>query len=170
MSPTRWFDENGDELFNENVNPNELEHICEVGGSFEEFSIGINFISDKLDREEITRLLGAEPTKSWNPGEPHRVGNTKKTRVTDFGNWYLTTKRDNIEINEKLMDLMINLTRDLNVWKYLTTKYQAWIDVAGYMENWNREFSLKPEVMKLLAERNLEIVFDIYYNGQEDDD
>ncbi len=51
----------------------------------------------------------------------------------------------------------------------MTSKYEAWIDVAAYMENWNRGFTLKPEIMKLLYDRNLEVVFDIYYDGKNDE-
>lgn len=57
---------------------------------------------------------------------------------------------------------------DLEKWKILTLKYETWIDVAGYMENWNRGFTLKSEIMKMLSDRNLKIEFDIYYYGNED--
>jgi hypothetical protein len=170
MSPTRWFDEKGKEIIREPVNLDETEHIAEVGGSFEEFSVGINFYSENLDKDEITKLIGAEPTKSWNPGERHPIGNSQKTRITDWGKWYLTTERDSKDLNQKISELLDDLTTDLNIWKMLTSKYEAWIDVAGYMENWNRGFILKPETMKLLTERNLEVAFDIYYDPDEAED
>jgi len=170
MSPTKWFDENGKEIIREPVNPNEMEHIAEIGGTFEEFSVGVNFYSKKLDRQEITKLIGVEPTKSWDPGERHPVGNSKRTRITDWGKWYLTTKRDNTDLNIKLKDLLDSLTSDLENWRILTSKYETWVDVAGYMENWNRGFTLKPEIMKMLSDRNLEIVFDIYYEEEDDDE
>ncbi|WP_299579854.1 DUF4279 domain-containing protein [uncultured Sunxiuqinia sp.] len=170
MSSTRWFDENGEEIIREPVNLDETDHIAEIGGTFEEFSVGVNFYSKDLDRHEITRLIGAEPTKSWNPDERHPIGNSNKTRITDWGKWYLTSKRDNTDLNKKLEDLLNLLTSDLECWKKLTSKYDAWIDVAGYMENWNRGFSLKPEIMRMLSDRNLEVVFDIYYDGEEDND
>jgi len=170
MSPTRFFDENGKEIIREPVNLDETEHIAEIGGTFEEFSVGLNFYSEKLNREEITRLIGAEPTKAWNPGEHYPIGNTKKTRITDWGKWYLTSERDNTDLNIKLNVLLNKFTNDLEKWKKLTSKYESWIDVAGYMENWNRGFTLKPEIMKMLSDRNLEIVFDIYFDGEVDNE
>ena len=170
MSSTRWFDENGKEIIREPVNLDETEHIAEIGGTFEEFTVGVNFYSKNLDRQEITKLVGAKPTKSWNPNEKHPIGNSNKTRITDWGKWYLTSKRDNTDLNKKLEDLLNSLTADLENWGKLTSKYEAWIDVAGYMENWNRGFSLKPEIMKMLSDRNLEVVFDIYFDGEEDND
>jgi hypothetical protein len=170
MSPTRWFDENDKEIIREPINPDEIEPIAEIGGNFEEFRVGINFYSKKLDRDEITKLLGAEPTKSWNPNERHPIGNKNKTRITDWGKWYMNSERDSTDLNEKLNNLFSTLTMDLEKWKILTEKYETWVDVSGYMENWNRAFTLKTETMKMLTDRNLEIVFDIYFYGDEDDE
>jgi len=170
MTPIRWFDENGNEIIREPVNLDETEHIAEIGGSFEEFSVGVNFYSEHLDKDEITSLIGANPTKAWNQGERHQVGNSKKTRITEWGKWYLTSKRDSKDLNVKLQELFDSLTSDLNNWKILTAKYESWIDVAGYMNNFNRGFSLKPEILKMVSDRNIEIVFDIYYDGEDEDE
>jgi len=169
LNPTRWFDETGKEIIREPVNMDDTEVIAEVGGGFDEFSVGINFYSENLDREEITDLLGVHPTKSWNPGEMHKIGNGRRSRITDWGKWYLSTKRDSVDVNEKLISLIESMTKDLEAWKHLTDKYESWVDVAGYMDNWNRGFRFKPEVMKALSERNLEVVFDIYYDGDEEE-
>jgi hypothetical protein len=164
MNSTRWFDENDNEIIRENISSDEMEQIAEVGGSFEEFSVGLNFYSKSLDRMEITNCLGAKPTKAWNANEKHPIGNAKRSRITDWGKWYFKSKRDKTDLNTKLEDLLATFTNDLEKWKLLTTKYESWIDVAGYMDNWNRGFTLKPSVMKLIADRNLEIVFDIYHD------
>ena len=169
MDAIKWFDENGNEIIHEPENSDLIEQLTEVGGIFEEFRVGINFYSKSLDRNEITALLGKEPTKSWNPNEKHSVGNSNKTRTTDWGIWYLQSKRDKIELNIKLKDLLESLTLDLDNWKVLTSKYEAWIDVAGYMENWNRGFTLNSEIMKMLSDRNLKIEFDIYFYANDDD-
>ncbi len=168
MTSTRWFDENGKEIIREPVNLDETEHIAEVGGMVEEFSVGVNFYSNKLDKQEITKLLGCEPTKSWNPNEKHPIGNSNKTRITDWGKWYLSSQRDNTDLNAKLKGLLQSLTMDLEKWKILTSKYEAWIDIAGYMGNWNRGFTLTSEIMKMLSDRNLKIEFDIYYYNNEE--
>ncbi|ESU24559.1 hypothetical protein FLJC2902T_31990 [Flavobacterium limnosediminis JC2902] len=169
MNSARWFDENGKEIIKERANLDESECVAEIGGIFEEFSVGVNFYSNKLNKQEITELLGVEPTKSWNPNERHSVGNSNKTRITNWGKWYLSSKRDKTDLNVKLTNLLQSLTTDLDKWKILTSKYEAWIDVAGYMENWNRGFTLNPEIMKMLSDRNLKIEFDIYYYSTEDE-
>lgn len=169
MTSIRWFDENGKEIIREPLNLDQTEHIAEVGGVFEEFSVGIEFYSKTLDRQEITKLLDAEPTKSWNPNERHAVGNSNKTRITDWGKWYLSSEQDKTDLNLKLKDLLGRLTEDLENWKTLTSKYETCISIAGYMKNWNREFILNPDIMKMLSDRNLKIVFDIYYYGNEEE-
>lgn len=170
MSSTKWFDENGNEIVRKYPNNDELEYIGEIGGAFEEFSVGLNFYSENLDKHEISKLVGSQPTKSWNPGEIHPIGNSNKTRITGWGKWYLSSIRDRTDLNVKLKELLLGLTTDLENWKILTSKYQAWIDVVGYMGNWNRAFTLEPEVMKILSDRNLEVVFDIYYNGESENE
>ena len=166
----RWFDENGKEIIQEPMQSDNLEHIAEIGGNFEEFSVGVNFYSENLDREEITSLLGHNPTKAWNAGERHPMGNSGKTRIVNWEKWYLSSERDTTDLNIKLRDLFKKLTNDLENWRHLTSKYESWIDVAGYMNNWNRGFMVETDVLKLLSDRNLKIYFDIYFYGEEEDD
>ena len=129
MTKIRWFDENDNEFFRENTHSVEMEPIAEIGGSFEEFIVGLNFYSKSLDKSEITTLLGAEPTKAWNPNEKHPVGNGKQSRITDWGKWYFNSKRDKTDLNTKLDELLGKFTTDLNKWEMLTAKYDAWIDM-----------------------------------------
>lgn len=82
----------------------------------------------------------------------------------------MISNRDNSDLNDKLKVLIESLTTDLDVWKVLTSKYDAWVDVAGYMENWNRGFTLNIETMKMLIDRNLKIEFDIYFDREEEID
>ena len=54
MDKIRWFDENDNEIIRENINSEEMVHIAEIGGRFEEFSVGLNFYSKSLNQIEIT--------------------------------------------------------------------------------------------------------------------
>lgn len=170
IETVRIFDEKGKEIIKDPIQSDDLEYIAEIGGRFEEFSVGVNFYSENLDRDEITNLLGHNPTKAWNAGERHPIGNTKKTKITNWGKWYLSSERDSTDLNIKIKDLLEKLTDDLNKWQKLTSKYESWIDVAGYMNNWNRGFMLETDVLKLLSERNLEIYFDIYFDGDDNEE
>ena len=170
METEKWFDENEKEIIREPVKDENLECIAELGGNFEEFNVGINFYSKNIDREEITNLLEHNPTKAWNAGERHPIGNSGKTRITDWGKWLLWAGRNATDVNIKLRNLFKDLTDDLDKWQKLTSKYESWVEVAGYMDNWNRGFMLDADILKLLSDRNLKIYFDIYYYEDEDKD
>ena len=49
----------------------DLEHICELGGQFDECAFYLEFFHDELRREEISARLGLNPTSAWNAAEPH---------------------------------------------------------------------------------------------------
>jgi len=163
----RFFDQDGNEIKQEPINVDDQEFIGEIGGNCDEYSIGLNFYSEELDKDEISNLLNHKPTKSWNPNELHPIGNGQKFRKTNWGKWYLQSDREKIDLNLKIQKLLQQLNNDLDVWIKLTTKYECWIDIAGYMENWNRTLSINKYTLKLLAERNLEITFDAYYYGND---
>tara|TARA_R110000850_G_scaffold78437_7_gene169630 strand:+ start:323 stop:838 length:516 start_codon:yes stop_codon:yes gene_type:complete len=167
---TRWFDAEGKEIQKKPMNSNDMEFITEIGGELEESIVGINFYSFQLNKDEISELLGAKPSKAWNPNELHPFGNRGGSRMTNWGKWYLNSARDQNDINDKVKLLFDGLTKNLEHWKTLTSKYEVWVDIAGYINNWNRGFRLDQQSMKLLVDRNLEVVFDIYYEQPEGED
>ena len=169
MAPTRWFDENGNEIIRQAYDPDQREHVAEIGGNLDVSGVGLNVYGEVFDKEEVSSLLAASPSKAWNPGEKHSIGNGKKSRITDWGKWYMSGPKDEREVEAKIIELLNQLSQDLDNWKLLTNKYEVWIDVAGYMKSWNRGFRLSPAIMSMLAERNLEIVFDMYFDGSEDE-
>jgi len=81
---TRYFDSDGNEI--PSPKPvGEMSSIAEVGGKFDETAIVLYVFSESLSKERVTSLLGLQPTKAWNPGEQHPVGNgmSGKTKITD---------------------------------------------------------------------------------------
>ena len=65
----------------------ELQHLCEMGGQFDEASATISVYSEQLDRHKVTSILGVQPTNAWNPGERHPIGNRGVTRAVEWGKW-----------------------------------------------------------------------------------
>lgn len=150
----------------------DLEHICEVGGEFDETSVTLQVYSENLDRHEVTELLGVEPTKSWNANEPHPVGNGKsgKQRIVDFGKWYLSTESNTSPISEKFEEIFSACNQDLEVWKKLSSKYELWVTVGAHLGNWNRELNLDVKVLKWLSDRNLQIKIDVYFDLEDEEE
>lgn len=148
----------------------ELEHICELGGSFDETLVGIYVYSEYLDKDEVSRLLGVEPKKAWNPHEPHIIGKSKTREITKpFGMWRIESPRDYDAVVPKIEALFARCTNDMDKWEELTNKYECWFCIVGHLDNWNRELNLPVNVLKLLTERNLELKIDVFFDGDEDE-
>ena len=118
--------------------------MIKIGGPVDKIKIGLRVNGDLLDPNEVTKLLGCEPTKAK-------------------GNWLLNGKllpTDDLEV--QIENLLASVTDDLSVWKELTTKYKVDIFCGLFLEDINRGFELSSKMMKALSERNISIGFDIY--------
>jgi hypothetical protein len=169
---TRFFDTEGNEEIPP-PQPNEagLEHICEIGGQFDECTIWIEFRSPTLDRETISNTLGLVPTKAWNQGERHTFGNEKggKTRILDYGKWYLKIQVEEIEPVSEVLDRFFALNSATpDAWKVVCGKWNGCVSLVGYANNWNREFWLPNNIVLLIAERGLAINIDAYFDPPND--
>ena len=79
------------------------------------------------------------------------------------GFWHLSTGESApIDIVEQISHLLSQATSDLHVWKHITTHYQADIFCGLFLDGWNRGFTLPPDLLRKLGERDLAIGFDIY--------
>lgn len=167
---TRFFDSDGRE-----VDPpkpvGELEHVCTLGGDFEKTSVSLCIRSEQLDREEVSRLLGTSPTRAWNPGEPHHLGEGKTglLRSVDWGLWDLRTLLNATPVETKIRELLASCTEDLQAWRHLGAKYNMKLTVVGYLSNWNGELHLDTKILNLLVERGVQLVIDVYFTGDDDE-
>ncbi len=168
---TRIFDADGNDITPPPRDVGELEHICEIGGEFDETSVTLSVYSGNLDRDEVTRLLEVQPTKAWNAGERHPIGNGKsgKTRIVDWGTWWLTIDRNRNPVEPKIRKLFQLCTSNLNSWHTLASKYDIWITIAAHLDNWNRELNLEPDILQLIAERRVMLKVDVYFDGDDDE-
>jgi len=147
----------------------ELEHICEVGGNFDETRVVLYAYSEKLNKDEVSKLLEVSATKSWNPNEPHYVGNKKERIITKpFGKWWLESDSNDSDVVEKIRTLLAQCTENLESWSELTSKYECWLSIVGHLDNWNRELNLPVDIMKLMVDRNLDLNIDVYFDGDEE--
>jgi|GEM_PF-1097883 len=167
----RFFDADGNKIPSSKP-VGETVCIAEIGGRFEETSVTLSVYSEELDREEVSSLLGTQPTKAWNSGELHPVGNGRsgKQRIVDWGKWWFSSKRNCEPIETKIRQILQSCTGDLKAWQILTSKYDVWLTIAAYADNWNRELRLPADILQLLAERNLSLDIDAYFYGDDDDE
>ena len=163
----RFFDKDGNE-FKYTTDPN-AEVIGEIGGKPDRTGVTVSVYSKLLDKDRVTQLLEANPTSAWNPNERRAYGFHGQTRTDDWGKWFLATETDDESLDEKIEKLFAACTQNLDNWLLLSEEYETWFTVVGHINNFNREVHLSRKSLKLIAERNLDFTFDIYFDEDEED-
>jgi hypothetical protein len=124
------------------------------------YCVSLGFYGDDLDPHEVSRLLGSAPTDSA------RLGDLIQRRTRSFaapqGRWHLSTTKSTDVIETQLIAMLGRLTDDLSVWQSLTTRFDADLFCGVFLAHQGHGFDMSPRLHRLLADRNLHIVFDIY--------
>jgi hypothetical protein len=124
----------------------------------DEFCVRLGIWGADLDPDEITRLLGASPTSAHRKGDVDpRDQSTKRS-----GYWSIKTERSTRDIEQQLTQLFAGLSSDPAVWNALTSRYDAELFCGVFLAWFGHGFSMTPNLHRLLADRNLIIIFDIY--------
>ena len=125
----------------------------------DEFCVRLRFFGDELDPDELTSLLGAQPT------EAHRRGDILRrppSHAAPGGYWAIATERSTHDIEAQLTELFSHLTSDYDVWRSLTSRYEADLFCGVFISWFGHGFSMSPALHRALTHRNLLITFDIY--------
>ena len=118
-------------------------------------------MGDDLIPEEITKLLGAQPTDSHVKGQ--ELSSASGTRVAEFGMWRLSVPdREPEDINAQVECLLAGLTYDLQVWSLLASKFELDLFCGLFMNETNEGASLSPATLLALGQRGIEMSLDIY--------
>jgi len=126
----------------------------------DEFCVSLTVSGDDLDPDEITRPLGASPTKACRLGDA--IPRRNHTFTAKSGSWSISTERSTSDVEKQLIELFAKLNTDLEVWRSLTSRYDAELFCGVFLSWFGHGFSMSPSLHRLLAERNLLITFDIY--------
>ena len=144
---------------------NSETQLVSVGGPIERVKVTLRIVGDELDPDEISGVLKCEPTsKAWK-GEILAGDSKGHQRVSRFGSWLLNSaESEHVGLEEQVLKLLSRVNADREVWQRLTQQYKVDLFCGVFLNegSWNRGFALSPKVLKELAERNLEIGFDIY--------
>lgn len=137
------------------------ERLVTVGGPIDEVKVSIRIFGEALDPDEITRLLGCQPTRSRRKGDV--IPDKRYHRVASKGSWLLDGQLDrSIELEQQVKNLMEMVTDEISIWQDLANRYQLDISCGLFLDSMNRGFELSPELMKYLSDRKIKIGFDIY--------
>jgi hypothetical protein len=128
----------------------------------------LRIIGDDLIPDEISELLGCQPSSSQEKGEEIINKNNGSKRIAKLGIWTLDTsdcKPDNL--NGQLQEIIGKLTCDLRIWEYLNKKYKIDFYCGLFMKDGNEGISISPSNLADIGKRGIELDFDIYSNCEE---
>jgi len=127
----------------------------------------LRVIGDDLLPDEITRLLGCEPTAEQTKGQVirHRSG---RERVARTGAWRLAVPDEEpADLNKQVAQLLGKLTDDLAVWKEIGSRFHVDLFCGLFMEEGVEGETLSAETLEALGSRGIELELDIYAPGDE---
>ena len=136
--------------------------------SLERGSATLLIFGDDLVPDEITALLGTSPRLGVRNGEKFVASNGKEV-VAPTGKWIFGGDyRSPPSLDEQISQLLLALPNDPKIWDDLTSRFDCCLSVGAYFADWTGGITLEPATLKLLAERNLPIDFDMYAPNASD--
>lgn len=123
----------------------------------------IRFFGDKLVPDEMSLLLGCEPTYKHQKGEVLIGRNTGKRRIAKTGLWRLeANEAEPGDLDHQIQDILSRLTNDMDVWSDLVGRYEVDLFCGLFMDSGMEGIGISSENLRLLGDRGVEIGFDIY--------
>lgn len=133
-----------------------------------ESRLSLRISGDSLVPDEISELLAGQPTFSHAKGETIGGSGNGPVRVARSGVWLLSVEdRSPENLDGQLRELFDQLTDDLNAWQTISDNYSADLFVGMFMQGSNEGLNITASVVKMMADRMLEIGFDVYGGGPD---
>jgi Domain of unknown function (DUF4279) len=125
-------------------------------------SVALRVGAPDFDPDEITEALGVKPTTSFRKGDNVLQSNGRE-RLRRGSLWILDTPdREPEAINDQILWLLAQTTKDIGKWKSLTEKYKVDIFCGLFMNVTDEGFSISPIVMDKLAYRGIFLQIRVY--------
>ena len=123
-------------------------------------TVCLRIFGDPLDPDEITRLLGIEPTRFARKGDIRATASGRKV-VARCGSWRLDAGAPG-SLDAQIDALLAKLPVDEAVWRELSDRYECDVFCGLFMHDFNEGTELSPQVMLMLGVRHLRLGIDIY--------
>ena len=125
-------------------------------------AVALRIIGDKLDPDEITKLLGAPPTIAEKKGDKI-TGKTPGYRIAGSGMWRLSTRdRTPENIDGQIEEILGQLTPDLAVLRNIAKRFRTELFCGLFMDEGNEGLIISPKSLADLGARGIELQLDIY--------
>ena len=145
------------------------EDLVSVGGEIDLVKISLRVVGEDLDPDEVTELLGVEPTFAARKGEMVEVLGGLRTQPT--GLWVLDLgDSPEWELADGISTLLDRMPDDPELWEDLAGRYKLDLFCGAFLQAANRGFALPEELIRRMADRRLAFSVDIYCSVPDEPD
>jgi hypothetical protein len=117
---------------------------------------------DGVVPDEISRVIGSEPSHSHRKGEGFG-GPSGSTNRRKSGHWSLeATDRSPENVNGQIAEILGRLTDDLAVWANLAANYQVDLFCGWFMAGSDEGLDILPENLAALGARGIKLSVCLY--------
>lgn len=137
------------------------------GSEIEKCSVSLQFLGEDLIPDEVTRLLGIKPTRSYKKGDvfPSKA----HEQIRKVGLWLYSVNRcAGVSLENQINALFDLLPVDLDVWRELTTRFEADLFCGLQLEALNHGLDFSQQTLQRINERGLSIGLDLYFDDEKD--
>ena len=129
--------------------------------------ISLRVGGDAVLPEQVTALLGVQPSMSYRKGELH-TASTGRSFVRPIGLWLLRGREAEPEdVDAQVAEMLGKMNQDLSAWHALASEFKVDLFLGLFMSGTNEGFTLSATTLSSLANRHVEVGFDIYAPDQE---
>jgi len=135
-------------------------------GALGETRASLRFFGADLDPDEITRLLGKEPSTAERKDQVFPRAKPSPDLVLRRGSWRLHVP-DVFpgNLDAQIAELLAGTTPDLTIWKRLSAAYSGDVFCGLFLRTENEGLSISPATLRSLGDRGLILDLDIYKKG-----
>ena len=128
----------------------------------------LRVVGDELLPEEISSLLGAEPTQAQRKGQQFPSKSPSGARIARTGLWRLSaTDTETGNVDTQVFELLDQLTPDLGIWNDLSQQYKVDLFCGWFMGSSNDGVGISSRTLLALGKRGIELAMDLY--GPDED-
>jgi hypothetical protein len=130
--------------------------------------VALRVHGDDLIPDEITRLLGAEPTSSHAKGDRNVGGDGREYAPWRSGIWVVSTGHQSPgNIDQQVSDILGHLSPDLSIWRELSARFRLDLYCGLFLALSNERAIISVETLNALGGRGIELVLEIYAPDDE---
>ena len=118
---------------------------------------------ETLAPDEVTRLLGAQPTESRSKGDVKYRSREGREAIAKEGAWFLRADdRTPADVDGQVTEILGKLTDDLDTWASLVQRFGVDLSFGWFMEHSNEGIELSPKTLAAVGARGIRISVDLY--------